>query len=63
MYIIKISNKAFVKMNKADVVIVNDYTKATHYEYFGDAMKIAAQINVDWEQPIAKVISYEKPQE
>lgn len=56
-YILKISNKAFVKLEENhDVTIVAEPERATRIEKIGDAMKQAAQINEDWEESIVQII-------
>lgn len=56
-YILKISNKAFVKVeDNSDLTIVQEPERATKIEKVGDAMRQASQINEDWEEAIVKVI-------
>lgn len=56
-YILKISNKAFVKIeDNSDLTIVQEPERATKIEKVGDAMRQASQINEDWEEAIVKVI-------
>lgn len=56
-YILKISNKAFVKVeDNSDLTIVQEPERATKIEKVGDAMRQASQINEDWEEAIVKAI-------
>lgn len=56
-YILKISNKAFIRMeDNSDLIIVQDPERASKIEKMGDAMKCAGQINEDWEEAIVKVL-------
>lgn len=56
-YILKISNKAFVKIeDNSDLTIVQEPERATKIEKVGDAMRQASQINENWEEAIVKVI-------
>ena len=57
-YILRISNKAFIKLeeNSNDIIVVQEPERATKFDLIGDAMIIAAQINEDWEANIVKVI-------
>lgn len=56
-YILKISNKAFVKVEEnLDLTIVQEPERASKIETVGDAMRQAAQINEDWETNIVKIL-------
>ena len=55
MYILKISNKAFVKLGD-NLTIVQEPERATKIEAIGDAMRQAGQINKDWETNIVRII-------
>ena len=55
MYILKISNKAFVKLGD-NLTIVQKPECATKIETIGDAMRQAGQINKDWETNIVRII-------
>ena len=55
MYILKISNKAFVKLED-NLTIVQEPERATKIETIGDAMRQASQINKDWETNIVRII-------
>lgn len=54
-YLLKISNKAFVKIED-NLTIVQNYEDATKIERIGDAMKHAAQINKEWEANVVQVV-------
>lgn len=57
MYILQISPRAFIKQGQdGEIIITVDFTKATTFNKFGDAMRVAAQLNIDFENPIVKVI-------
>ena len=57
-YILKISNKAFIKVEENfDLVIVQEPERATQFDRMGDAMFKAAEINTDWVTGIVQVIS------
>ena len=45
IYILKASNTAFVLLKGEEIVIIPDYTKATEYLSFGDAMRAAVSVN------------------
>lgn len=56
-YILKISNKAYVKVeDNSDLTIVQEPERATRFNRIGDAMKEAIQINQDWEANVVKVV-------
>ena len=57
MYILRISNKAFIQVRPDEVVITSDYEKATKYNTIGEAMRKASEINSNLESHIVKVIS------
>lgn len=59
MYILRISNKAFVQVKPDEVVITSDYEKATKYNTIGEAMRVASELNNDFESHIIKVIPKE----
>lgn len=59
MYILKISNKAFIQVKPDEVVIISDYEKATRYNTIGEAMRIASGLNNDFESHIIRVIPIE----
>ena len=44
MYILQISPTAYI-INKEEIIITADYTKATQYQNIGEAMKAAAKVN------------------
>ena len=56
MYILRISNKAFIQVKPDEVVITSDYEKATKYNTIGEAMRIASGLNNDFESHIIRVI-------
>ena len=57
MYILKISNKAFVRLeDNSDIIIVQEPERATKIEAIGDAMRQAGQINKDWEANVVQII-------
>lgn len=56
-YILKISNKAFVKIEENfDLTIIENPERATKFDRIGDAMKQASQINNDWETNAVQVL-------
>lgn len=56
-YILKISNKAFIKLeDNGDITVVQDPERASKIGTVGDAMREAAQINEDWEANIVQLI-------
>lgn len=56
-YILKISNKAFVKIEENfDLTIIENPERATKFGRIGDAMKQASQINNDWETNAVQVL-------
>lgn len=58
MYILSISKKAFIRFEEdKSITIVSMPEKATRFKTIGDAMRIAAQVNEDFEIAIVKVIS------
>ena len=59
MYILRISNKAFIQVKPDEVVITSDYEKATKYNTIGEAMRIASGLNNDFESHIIRVIPIE----
>ena len=59
MYILRISNKAFIQVRPDEVAITSDYEKATKYNTIGEAMKIASELNNDFENHIIRVVPIE----
>lgn len=59
MYILQISNKMFIQVKPNEVVIISDYEKATKYNTIGEAMRIASELNNDFESYIIRVIPIE----
>ena len=59
MYILRISNKAFIQVKPDEVVITSDYEKATKYNTIGEAMRIASGLNNDFESHIIRVLPIE----
>lgn len=56
MYILKISNEAFIKtFDNKEVIINSDYNKAQQFEKIGDALKAASIINAKLENAIVYV--------
>ena len=59
MYLLRISNKAFIQVKPDEVVITSDYEKATKYNTIGEAMRIASGLNNDFESHIIRVVPIE----
>ena len=59
MYILRISNKAFIQVRPDEVAITSDYEKATKYNTIGEAMKIASELNNSIGHYIIKIINYD----
>ena len=59
MYILQISNKAFIQVKPDEVVITSDYEKAIKYNTIGEAMRIASGLNNDFESHIIRVVPIE----
>ena len=59
MYILRISNKAFIQVKPNEVVITSDYEKAIKYNTIGEAMRIASELNNDFESHIIRVVPIE----
>ena len=59
MYILQISNKAFIQVKPDEVVITSDYEKATKYNTIGEAMKVASELNELINNSIIRVIKYD----
>lgn len=58
MYILKISSKAFIRLEQnGDVTIVTNINRATTFNKMGDAMRVAVQINNDLDTDLIKVFS------
>lgn len=55
MYIVNINSKSFVKMQDNDTVIVSDIKDSTKFDTIGDAMRVAAIVNSDFEEDIASI--------
>ena len=55
MYILKISNTAFVRLDEDTVAIVFEPENATRYQTIGNAMKIASCINTRFNSFIVRV--------
>ena len=59
MYILRINSKAFIQVKPDEVVITSDYEKATKYSTIGEAMRIASELNNDFESHIIRVVPIE----
>ena len=59
MYILRISNKAFIQVKPDEVVVISDYEKATKYNTIGEAMRIASELNNDFESHIIRTVPIE----
>ena len=59
MYILRISSKAFIQVKPDEVVITSDYEKAIKYNTIGEAMRIASELNNDFESHIIRVVPIE----
>ena len=59
MYILRISNKAFIQVKLDEVAITSDYEKATKYNTIGEAMRKASELNNDFENHIIRVVPIE----
>ena len=59
MYILRISNKAFIQVKPDEVVITSDYEKATKYNTIGEAMRVASKLNKLISNPVIKIIRYD----
>lgn len=59
MYILRISNKAFIQVKPDEVVITSDYEKATRYNTIGEAMSVASELNNNFESHIIRVVPIE----
>lgn len=59
MYILQISNKAFIQVRPDEVAITSDYEKATKYNTIGEAMRKASELNELINTSIIKVIKYD----
>ena len=59
MYILRISNKMFIQVKSDEVVITSDYEKAIKYNTIGEAMRIASELNNDFESHIIRVVPIE----
>lgn len=59
MYILQISNKAFIQVRPDEVVITSDYEKATKYNTIGEAMRVASKLNKLISNPVIKIIRYD----
>lgn len=59
MYILKISNKAFIKVEADRFLIISDYEKATKYNTIGEAMRKASELNNLIGYYIIKIINYD----
>lgn len=57
MYILKISNQAFVELNDDDCIIHKSPDDATTFATIGSAMKTASTLNTTFGSTIVKVIS------
>lgn len=57
MYILSISPKAFIKQGQdGEIIITSNPDKATVFEAIGDAMKVASEINKDFEADIVRIL-------
>ena len=59
MYILRISNKAFIQVKPDEVSITSDYEKVTKYNTIGEAMRIASELNSAFKSHITRVVPIE----
>lgn len=57
MYIVRISPKALIKQGQdGEIIITSNPDKATVFEAIGDAMKVASEINRDFEADVVRIL-------
>lgn len=59
MYILQINNKAFIQVKPDEIIITSDCEKATKYNTIGEAMRIASELNNDFESHIIRAVPIE----
>ena len=59
MYILQIGNGVFIQVKPDEVVITSDYEKATKYNTIGEAMRVASELNNDFESHIIRTVPIE----
>ena len=59
MYILQIGNEAFIQVKPDEIVITSDYEKATKYNTIGEAMRVASELNNDFESHIIRAVPIE----
>ena len=59
MYILQISNKAFIQVKSDEIITTSDCKKATKYNTIGEAMKVASELNELINNSIIRVIKYD----
>lgn len=55
-YILKISPKAYIRIEPEELIITPKIGRATPFDKIGSAMVVAAQINDDFEAHVVRVI-------
>ena len=57
MYILSISKKAFIRLeSNGDMIIISTPDRSTKFESIGEAMRVAAQVNEDFESDIVHIL-------
>lgn len=57
MYILSVSPKAFIRQGQdGEIIIMNNPDKATVFEAIGDAMRVASEINKDFEADVVRIL-------
>lgn len=57
MYILSISPKAFIRQGQdGEIVITSNPDKATMFETIGDAIRVASEINKDFEADVVRIL-------
>lgn len=57
MYILSISPKAFIRQGQdGEIIITSNPDKATVFEAIGDAMRVASEINKDFEADVVRIL-------
>lgn len=56
-YILQASHKAFIIKSEDEIIVTEDYTRATQYNIIGEAMKAASEVNQALGTNVVKLIS------
>lgn len=56
-YILKVGKRTLIRVEDTEIILTQEYERATKFDKIGDAMKKAAEINEELGAHIVKIVS------